>query len=75
MEILQESDNSIYLKFISKEKTFKLADEACKFKYMQLDLDTLQTGWGRYNDGYEWNFCATVGSLGKKPDGDGNLYQ
>jgi len=71
MEILQESDNSIYLKFISKEKTFKLADEACKFKYMQLDLDTLQTGWGRYNDGYEWSFCDTVGSLGKKPEGDG----
>ena len=40
MEILQESDNSIYLKFISRDKQFKLADQECKFKYMQLDLET-----------------------------------
>jgi len=71
MEILQESDNSIYLKFISRDKQFKLADQECKFKYMQLDLETLQTGWGRYEGGYEFVWDDVVGSISQRPDGDG----
>ena len=71
MEILQESDNSIYLKFISRDKQFKLADEECKFKYMQLDLDTLQTGWGRYESGYEFVWDSVVGARTERPAGEG----
>ena len=69
MEILQESDNSIYLKFISRDKQFKLADQECKFKYMQLDLDTLQTGWGRYESGYEFVCDTVVGAKTERPEG------
>jgi len=71
MEILQESDNSIYLKFISRDKQFKLADQECKFKYMQLDLDTLQTGWGRYEGGYEFVWDNVVGAKTERPSGEG----
>ena len=71
MEILQESDNSIYLKFISRDKQFKLADQECKFKYMQLDLETLQTGWGRYEGGYEFVWDDVVGAKSQPPVGDG----
>ena len=70
MEILQESDNSIYLKFISRDKQFKLADEECKFKYMQLDLATLQTGWGRYEGGYEFVWDTVVGAKTERPAGE-----
>ena len=71
MEILQESDNSIYLKFISKEQKFKLADQECKFKYMQLDLDTLQTGWGRFENGYEFVWNDVLGAKTEPPAGHG----
>tara|TARA_B100001027_G_C16265577_1_gene331861 strand:- start:1219 stop:1812 length:594 start_codon:yes stop_codon:yes gene_type:complete len=71
MEILQESDNSIYLKFISRDKQFKLGDQECKFKYMQLDLDTLQTGWGRYEGGYEFVWDTVVGAKTERPAGEG----
>ena len=74
MDILNDEGNNFYLKFISREKVFKLGDDAINFKYMQVDLNTLQTGWGRFENGYEFQWDSVAGSKTPQPAAEGKQF-
>ena len=72
MEILEDRPSSNYLKHKVKEegghRGFWLGSEPLKFKSMQVDFNTLKTGWGFYNgSSYEYVWDDVVGSLTAKP--------
>ena len=83
MEILQENNNSIYFAFKSTQKTFCVGDEPVKFNRIQLDFNTLKTGWGRYcqqSNQYQFEFDVDkglpVGSALPEPNaGDSNKFR
>ena len=74
MDILNDEGNNFYLKFISREKVFKLGDDAINFKYMQVDLNTMQTGWGRYENSYEFQWDSVAGSKTPQPAAEGKPF-
>ena len=69
MEILEGSSKYLAHKVAAKDghKGFWLGEMACKFNIMQVDFNTLKTGWGWYDGMYNWQWDDVVGAKTTKP--------
>ena len=70
MEILESGNNSYLSHKVAEKdghKGFWLGDTPCKFTAMQVDFDTLKTGWGYYNGTYNYEWDDVVGAKTPKP--------
>lgn len=78
MDILGGMQNSeekpqIYFGFKTLgQQFFANGETPVEFKYLQLDIDTFKSGWGRYTkgDGFEYKWDAKFGVVDAKPADD-----
>lgn len=72
LETMSDSGESIYLGFKTKLAAWQVGKETIEMEYMQVDFNTIATGWGRWVDGagYEYYWDEQPGVVGQRPVND-----
>tara|TARA_R110000744_G_scaffold3147_3_gene12201 strand:+ start:643 stop:1254 length:612 start_codon:yes stop_codon:yes gene_type:complete len=70
MEILESGNNSYLSHKVAEKdghKGFWLGETPCKFSAIQVDFNTLKTGWGFYDGQYNYSWDEVVGAKTPRP--------
>jgi len=51
-----------FLKYLVKEKMWMVGEDSVDLSYVQVDVETMKTGIGRYSGGYEFEWSPVFGS-------------